>query len=177
METIETRRERQLVTVRIPTWWTLGGLLGGLAAGLLLARSPWLDEVLTVSAPLGALWLRALQVTIVPLVAGLLVVGITQMALAARAGAAARRMLGWVAAVLIFSGVSSVLLTPFLLTLFPAPDAAAGVLSAAGERQEVPELGAFVESLIAPNIVWRPRSCRDAWPAPARSWPSPASRS
>jgi Na+/H+-dicarboxylate symporter len=153
MDRIETRRERQLVTVRIPTWWTLGGLIGGLAAGLLLARSPFLDDVLTVSAPVGALWLRALQVTIVPLVAGLLVIGISQMAQAARAGAAARRMLGWVFAVLLFSGISSVLLTPLLLSLLPAPEAAAGVLSAAGERQEVPGLGAFVESLIAPNIV------------------------
>ena len=153
METNETHRERQLVTVRIPTWWTLGGLIGGLGVGLLLARTSALESVLAVSAPVGALWLRALQVTIVPLVAGLLVVGITQMALAARAGAAARRMLGWVAAVLVFSGVSSVLVTPALLALFPAPDAAAGVLFAAGERQEVPGLGAFIESLIAPNIV------------------------
>lgn len=145
--------ERQLVTVRIPTWWTLAGLIGGLVVGLVLARTSALGSVLTVSAPIGALWLRALQVTIVPLVAGLLVVGITQMALAARAGAAARRMLGWVAAILLFSGASSVLVTPALLTLFPAPQAAAGVLFSGGERQEVPGLGAFIESLIAPNIV------------------------
>ena len=150
---IGTRDERQLVTVRIPTWWTLAGLIGGLIAGLLLARSPLLDPVLTVSAPVGALWLRALQVTIVPLVAGLLVVGISQMAQAARAGVAARRMLGWVFAVLLFSGVSSVLVTPMLLALFPPPAAAAGVLAAAGRTQEVPGLGAFIESLVAPNIV------------------------
>lgn len=153
MDTNATRSERQLVTVRIPTWWTLAGLIGGLAVGLLLANTAALNSVLMVSAPVGALWLRALQVTIVPLVAGLLVVGISQMAQAARAGAAARRMLGWVFAVLLLSGVTSVLLTPFLLSLFPAPDAAAGVLSASGERQEVPGLSAFVESLIAPNIV------------------------
>ena len=154
MDTIDTRSERQLVTVRIPTWWTLAGLVGGLLTGLLLARTPLIESVLLVSAPVGGLWLRALQATIIPLVAGLLVVGISQIALAARAGAAARRMLGWVFAVLVFSGVSSVLLTPFLLTLFPAPADAAGVLFAAGgERQEVPGLGAFIESLIAPNIV------------------------
>ncbi|MBL8655869.1 MAG: cation:dicarboxylase symporter family transporter [Altererythrobacter sp.] len=153
MDTIETRSERQLVTVRIPTWWTLGGLIGGLLAGLLLARTPLVESVLIVSEPVGALWLRALQVTIIPLVAGLLVVGISQMALAARAGAAARRMLGWVFAVLLFSGVSSVLVTPFLLSLFPAPADAAGVLFAGGVRQEVPGLHAFIESLIAPNIV------------------------
>lgn len=153
MERHDTGRERQLVTVRIPTWWTLAGLIGGLALGLMLADSPVLDEILMVAGPVGALWLRALQVTIVPLVAGLLVVGISQMALAARAGATARRMLGWVAVVLLISGITSVLLTPFLLTLFPAPDAAAGVLSATTETQEVPGLGAFIESLIAKNIV------------------------
>lgn len=146
-------KERQLVTVRIPTWWTLAGLIAGLATGLLLARSPVLEGVLAVTAPVGSLWLRALQVTIVPLVAGLLVIGIAQMVQAARAGAAARRMLGLVAAVLLFSGISSVLVTPLLLELFPPPDAAAGVLSTGGQAQEVPGLAAFVESLVAPNIV------------------------
>lgn len=153
MDTNALGRERQLVTVRIPTWWTLAGLIAGLSVGLMLAGSPVLEEVLLIAGPVGALWLRALQVTIVPLVAGLLVVGISQMALAASAGATARRMLGWVAAILLFSGISSVLVTPFLLTLFPALEAAAGVLSAPTEAQEVPGLGAFIESLIAKNIV------------------------
>ena len=153
MDTIHARGERQLVSVRIPAAWTLAALIAGLGAGLVLARSPALESILAVSAPIGALWLRALQVTIVPLVAGLLVIGISQMAQAARAGATARRMLGWVFAVLLLSGVSSVLVTPALLAWFPPPSAAAGVLSAAGAAQEVPGLGAFIESLIAPNIV------------------------
>lgn len=148
-----TRTERQLVTVRIPAGWTLAGLIAGLATGLLFACSSALDSVLAVSAPVGSLWLRALQVTIVPLVAGLLVVGIAQMARAASAGAAARRMLVWVAGVLVFSGASSAVVTPLLLELFPPPAAAAGVLSAGTQAQSVPGLAAFVESLIAPNIV------------------------
>lgn len=154
METIDAQgTERQLVAVRIPTWWTLAGLIFGLAGGLLLARSSVLDQVLAVTAPIGALWLRALQVTIVPLVAGLLVIGIAQMVRAARAGAAARWMLGLVATVLLFSGISSAIVTPLLLDWFPPPGAARGVLSAGGQAQEVPGLAAFVESLVAPNIV------------------------
>lgn len=153
MDTTTTRTERQLVTVRIPAGWTLAGLIAGLATGLLLASSSALDSVLAVSAPVGALWLRALQVTIVPLVAGLLVVGIAQMARAASAGAAARRMLMWVAGVLVFSGASSAIVTPLLLEIFPPPSAAAGVLSTGTEAQSVPGLAAFIESLIAPNIV------------------------
>ena len=153
MASIDTCAERQLVTVRIPAGWTLAGLVAGLTAGLLLARSPYSESVLAASGPIGALWLRALQVTIVPLVAGLLVIGIAQMAQAARAGAAARRMLGWVVGVLLFSGICGVVVTPFLLDLFPPPAAAAGVLSAGSKAQEVPGLNAFIESLIAPNIV------------------------
>ncbi len=153
MDTTTTPTERQLVTVRIPAGWTLAGLIAGLTTGLLLARSNALESVLAVSAPVGALWLRALQVTIVPLVAGLLVVGIAQMARAASAGAAARRMLLWVAGVLVFSGTSSAIVTPLLLEFFPPPSAAAGVLSTGTEAQSVPGLAAFIESLIAPNIV------------------------
>ncbi len=144
---------RQLVTVRIPAGWTLFGLVAGLLAGLVLARTTVSEEALAIAGPVGALWLRALQVTIVPLVAALLVLGISQMALAARAGAAARRMLGWVFVVLLLSGVAAALLTPMLLDLFPPPATAAAVLSASGAAQEVPELGAFIQSLIAPNII------------------------
>ena len=88
-----------------------------------------------------------------PLVAGLLVIGIVQLALAARAGATARRMLGWVAGVLVFSGAVGVIFTPLLLRLFPAPEAASDALFAGGQAQEVPGISAFIESLIAPNIV------------------------
>ena len=145
--------ETQLVQVRIPTGWTLAGLIAGLASGLMLARTAIIDDVLSVSELMGALWLRALQVTIVPLVAGLLVIGIVQLALAARAGATARRMLGWVAGVLVFSGAVGVIFTPLLLRLFPAPEAASDALFAGGQAQEVPGISAFIESLIAPNIV------------------------
>ncbi|WP_325049118.1 dicarboxylate/amino acid:cation symporter [Tsuneonella amylolytica] len=145
--------ERQLVSVRIPAGWTLAGLIAGLVAGIVLARTNALDTALAISAPIGTLWLRSLQATIVPLVAGLLVIGIAQMAMAARAGATARRMLAWVAGVLAFSGLMSAFFTPALLALVPPPADAAGVLSAGGEPQEVPTIAAFVESLIAPNMV------------------------
>ncbi|WP_375291149.1 dicarboxylate/amino acid:cation symporter [Qipengyuania sp.] len=143
----------QMVTVRIPAAWTLAGLVAGLFAGLLLADSAALEPVRSITDPLGRLWLRGLQATIVPLVAGLLVVGIVKLALAAKVGAAARRMLGWMAGVLVFSGVVGVLFTPWLLSFFPAPAAAADALLVGGDAQELPGLAAFVESVIAPNIV------------------------
>ena len=139
--------ERALVRVRLPVWWTLAGLVGGLAAGALIGRPA---EPLAL---VGTLWLRGLQMTIIPLVTALLVLGITRIAAAARAGATARRFLAWIGGLLLLSGLASVLAMPALLAVFPAPDAAGALLSSAAEPGAVPEIGEFLASLIAPNIV------------------------
>jgi len=132
---------------------TFGGLVAGLIAGSLIAGRPVAEAVLPVSEPVGALWLRALQMTIIPLVAALLVLGITQLASAARAGATARRMLLFVAGALVFSGLATIIAMPLLLGAVPPPDGAQSLLAANVEPQEVPGLADFVLSLIAPNIV------------------------
>lgn len=140
--------------VSLPVWWTFAGLVAGLALGMVLAGTDMLGALLVVAEPLGTLWLRALQMTIIPLVAALLVMGISQMAQAARAGAAARRMLFWVFAVLVASGIVSALCMPLLLGVFPIPDAASSLLSVAeGEAQAVPGVADFVTSLVAPNVI------------------------
>jgi hypothetical protein len=56
-------------------------------------RAGAIEPVLAVAGPVGSLWLRALQMTIIPLVAALLVTGIARMVATARAGAMARRTL------------------------------------------------------------------------------------
>jgi Na+/H+-dicarboxylate symporter len=151
---VEKAESSELVAIRLPVWWTFGGLVAGLLAGLALAGTDALAPVLAVSEPAGTLWLRALQMTIIPLVAALLVMGIAQMVRAARAGRAARRMLGWVFAVLVFSGLVSVVFMPLLLEVFPIP-AAASTLLDTGEiaPQQVPSVAEFVTSLIAPNVI------------------------
>lgn len=143
-----------LIAISLPVWWTFGGLVAGLLAGLALAGSAQLDAVLAVAQPTGSLWLRALQMTIIPLVAALLILGITQMAQAARAGRAAQLMLGMVFGVLVLSGVIATLAMPALLTIFPIPSSASGLLVAGeGQAQQVPVIGDFITSLIAPNII------------------------
>lgn len=143
-----------LVQVSLPVWWTFAGLVAGLAMGTALSGTDLLDAALVVAGPVGTLWLRALQMTIIPLVAALLVMGISHMAQAARAGAAARRMLLWVFVVLVAGGIASALCMPLLLAAFPIPDAASSMLSVAdGEAQQVPGLGDFVTSLVAPNMI------------------------
>lgn len=140
--------------VRVPVAWTLGGLAAGLALGIVLAGTTAGEAALGIAAPLGRLWLRALQMTIIPLVAGLLVIGIGAAVSAARAGAMARRTLGLFAAVLAGSAVAAALVVPVLLDAFPLPIAAAAALRGAVPETglAVPEAGAFIESLIPANV-------------------------
>lgn len=143
-----------LVAIRLPVWWTFGGLIGGLLFGMLLAGSSLEETVLLVAKPVGSLWLRALQMTIIPLVAALLVMGIAQMVQAARAGAVATRMIGWVATMLVLSGIISAIFMPMLLQAFPIPDAASAMLPVSDSGQtELPDIGDFFASLIAPNVI------------------------
>jgi len=141
--------------LRLPAGWTFAALIGGWAAGWLLADSPAAGPLQAIAGPIGSLWLSALQMTIIPLVAGLLVTGITGMVATARVGATARRTLLTFWAVLASGTLIAALLTPVLLQAFPIPAAAGGALMAGGVTtpQEVPSIGDFFESLVTPNVV------------------------
>lgn len=146
--------------VRIPAGWTLAGLAGGLALGLLLAgmklQSAALHTALSIAEPIGSLWLRALQMTIVPLVAALLVVGIVQTVAAARAGIMARRTLGLFAALLFAGSLMAAIIMPLLLDSFPIPARAAAALSeglATAQAGPLPGIGEFIASLVPTNII------------------------
>ncbi len=144
----------ELVTIRLPVVATFAALIGGLALGVALSGAElaqWLTEAVAL---VGTLWLRALQMTIIPLVAALLVLGLSQMVRAASAGKAARLFLGLVLGVAIVGGLFTALVLPVLLAAFPVPTDAAGFLAdGVGEGQEVPEVLEFLKSLIAPNII------------------------
>ena len=121
---------------------------------MFLSGTTFIDNVVEWTRPVGTLWLRALQMTIIPLVAALLVLGIVQLASAAKASAAARRMLLLVFGVLVAGGVITAALLPWLLTMVPVPESASAFLAETPqEAQQVPELSDFLASLVAPNIV------------------------
>jgi proton glutamate symport protein len=140
--------------LNLPTGWTFAALAAGLALGWGLAGSPAIDALQVVTEPIGSLWLRALQMTIIPLVASLLVTGITRMVATARAGAMARRTLGWFVAVLAAGTLLAALATPALLEAFPIPAGAAAALATeSSSTQVVPGIGAFFETIVAPNVI------------------------
>jgi proton glutamate symport protein len=141
--------------IRMPTWLTLGGLLAGIALGVLLRGSAAEAWIGTVLGPVGTLWLNALQITIVPLVAALVVTGMMHMARAAQAGRMAALTLGTFAALLVTGSVMSALVTPALLRIFPVPAGVADGFAAdlAGvEAGPVPVFADFVTSFIPTNI-------------------------
>ncbi|WP_341712086.1 cation:dicarboxylate symporter family transporter [Erythrobacter sp.] len=150
-----TDKENGLMDIRIPAGWTLAGLIGGLLFGMALHGTPGFAVVEMIAAPIGSIWLDALQMTIIPLVASLLVLGISQMAQAASAGRVARHTVGWIFGLLVLGAISTCIFMPLLLEAFPIPEGAAGFLMT-GEPaapSEVPGVGAFVTSLVAPNII------------------------
>ncbi len=109
------------------------GLLAGGGAGLAVARlAPTATEpVVAAVAPLGTLWLNALQMTVVPLVASLLVVGVAQAADIAATGRIARRSLAWMLALSTGAALLAAVLTPRLLALLPASAALTAALDSA----------------------------------------------
>ncbi len=152
-EAIDSQRFA-LTPIKLPVLLTFAGLIGGLAFGMVFSGADLTSWVQQSIALVGSLWLRALQMTIIPLVAALLVLGIAQMAEAARAGAAARRFLTLVFTVLIAGGIFTAVFLPWLLELSPIPQGASAFLADAPESAgEVPDIFAFLSSLIAPNVI------------------------
>ena len=147
--------------VQVPAGWTFGALAAGLLGGLLLAfRAPGaLPTVLAIVQPVGDLWLRALQATIVPLVAALLFTGVVQTVATASAGAIARRSLGYFLGFLGFSALMALLVTPALLALLPIPGSAGealrGSLSAGGTpaANTIPSLAEYLKSIVPTNVI------------------------
>ncbi|MFA9200794.1 MAG: dicarboxylate/amino acid:cation symporter, partial [Cypionkella sp.] len=131
------------------------GLAAGIALGIAVQGTAASAVLLWAADIIGTLWLRALQMTIVPLVAALLIIGIVQAVAAARAGRLALTALALFAAVLTTVTVFAAFAVPALLEAFPIPDSALAALRVAdaGEAGPVPTIADFIKSLIPSNIV------------------------
>ncbi len=143
---------------RISPFLIFGGLLIGIFLGLEVTNAPAIsDSAIAILEPIGTLWLRALQMTIVPLVVALLFTGIVQAVAAASAGRLAGWSVGYFFAVLWSGAIIAAILTPLLLDWFPlGADAAAalrGGINPNADIGEVPTFGEFLTSFIPTNPV------------------------
>ncbi len=97
-------------------------LLAGLAVGTALAAFASPGAVATGGAifePVGGLWLDALQMTVIPLVIGLLFTGIADAAGSARTSRLAGRALFLFAVLIAGGGAITVVFVPWLLNVWP----------------------------------------------------------
>ncbi len=136
------------------TYRILIALVAGLLLGAMLAAaSPaWAPQMLAAVRPIGRLWLNALQMTIVPLVFSMLVVGIASAAGTVAAGGLAGRAIGLFAVLLLFAAVLGALLTPLLLQLWPVAPGALGV-GAVAAVPPTPPLDEWLLGFVPTNPV------------------------
>lgn len=119
----------------------LAGLIAGALLGFALAYlAP--DAAATASTllrPVGRLWLNGLQMTIVPLVVALVIVGVNHASDAAASGRVARRAVLTFLAILVGATTFAALYAPAFLSLLPRdPTLAASLSAAAGGTPVAP---------------------------------------
>ncbi len=138
----------------------LAALIAGLVIGIATAAvAPGVvPGALAVAQPIGHAWLAGVQMTIVPLVVALLVVGVSATAEAARAGRIAGMTLAISFVFLWCSAIAAAVLTPFFLDLAPLPAASAEALrtALAGTAKissDVPTLADFLATIVPTNVI------------------------
>ncbi|MGV8939992.1 MAG: dicarboxylate/amino acid:cation symporter [Lysobacter sp.] len=141
-------------TSRVLLALTIGAL-----TGLSLA---WADAALAIrvadaAQPVGRLWLNALQMTVVPLVLALIVVGVTTAADAAASGRIARRAILVFIALLSMASLFTAIAAPALLSLLPHDPALSIALGGTepGEGMTSPPAGwaDWVTGIIPSNAI------------------------
>ena len=139
-----------------PTARVLTGLAVGALIGLLLVGwNPVLAlQVANVAQPVGKLWLNALQMTVVPLVLALVVVGVNTATDAAASGRIARRAIVVFIVILTGGAVFAALAAPLVFALFPhnpALTAALGHAALPSAAQTAPVSWVDALTAIVPN--------------------------
>jgi Na+/H+-dicarboxylate symporter len=135
----------------------LAGVGAGLGAGIALAAADrsTSEAVVGLVEPLGALWLKALQMTVVPLVVSVLIVGIAAASDAAATGRVALRAMVVFGVLLGAATLVGAATTPLLFALWPsdAPGAGAlgGTLSAV--PASVPPFAEWLGGIVPANPI------------------------
>ena len=141
-------------------YWALVALILGLALGA--TAGAWPESLrsgtLGVAGFVGALWLNALKMTVIPLVIALLVVGIAKSREAALGGRIAGRSVLWIVIICTVSSVLGAILTLMLTKAVPLSRETAHALQGAlaGVEQKssgsLPGIADFFKGVIPDNV-------------------------
>lgn len=142
-----------------PTVRVLAGLLSGAALGIVLTgfQPSLASDVASIAAPIGNLWLNALQVTVVPLVVALVVLGVASTSDAAVSGRTARRAIVVFLVLLCAGAAFAAVFAPFQLSLLPRdPDLIESLRAAIGAPVTDSATAGFAERfarIIPSNVI------------------------
>lgn len=139
----------------LKTLLVLGALIIGISIGIAIGNGA--PGVVDAADVIGSLWLRGLQMTVIPLVVALLITGILRTAEMASAGRLTVRAIITMVVLLWASAAMATLATPALLGVFPLPEAARtalqGALSGAQPTGDIPPFTEFLRALIPTNPI------------------------
>ncbi|HRN62974.1 MAG TPA: dicarboxylate/amino acid:cation symporter [Luteimonas sp.] len=134
-------------------------LAAGAVLGLLLA---FINHGLAIDLadavqPIGRVWLNALQMTVVPLVAALVIIGVNSASDAAASGRTARRAIVVFIVLLAIIAAFTAVLAPAALSLLPRDDALVASLRAAFSGEELAttptSIGDWLVAVIPSNAI------------------------
>jgi proton glutamate symport protein len=139
-------------------------LIAGLALGIAIsaAESPLLSRLVPIVEPLGTLWINAIRMTVIPLVVGSIIVGVTSAPDARTIGRIGGRALLLFLVSLLAASVFAALVAPPLLALIPLDPAAveslrqsgASATDAASESvKKIPTFAQWLTDLVPVNPV------------------------
>jgi Na+/H+-dicarboxylate symporter len=135
------------------------GLAAGAVSGVLMAHLDPAAAALgaAIAQPIGRLWLNALQMTVVPLVLALVIVGVSAANDAAASGRTARRAIIVFALLLGIGALFAAVVAPLLLALLPRDPAMIDTLRTAlqpgATATTPPALGDWLASVIPSNAI------------------------
>ncbi|MEZ5545179.1 MAG: cation:dicarboxylase symporter family transporter [Lysobacteraceae bacterium] len=135
------------------------GLVLGAVVGLSLPQfsQQAAERAAAIAQPIGKLWLSGLQMTVVPLVVSLIVLGVASAANAAASGRIARRALGvFVAMLALFAAFAAIAAPALLSFLTPSPSLAATLRDSASHVASAgapPGLADWVSGAIPSNAI------------------------
>ncbi|HEX4933046.1 MAG TPA: dicarboxylate/amino acid:cation symporter, partial [Gemmatimonadaceae bacterium] len=136
----------------------------GLGVGILISttQAPALDALVPLVEPLGTLWINAIRMTVVPLVMGSIIVGVTSAPDARTIGRIGTRALAFFLVLLVAGGVFAAVAAPPLIGAIPIDPAAASALrergataatAAAESVKKIPSFAQWLTDLVPINPV------------------------
>jgi len=146
---------------RSPAVRGFAALVVGLGAGIGAAAARWapLDALAGIIEPLGALWVNAIRMVLVPLVVSLLVTSVTSFADVRSLGRLGARTMTWFLLLLAGAAIFAALAGPPLFSRMPISDEAGVALRAQGQASMpatapgLPTLRGFIVGLVPTNPI------------------------